>query len=72
MGIDSAIFVLGSDSAHVERDRGSTDEIELSVDGLTGQTDVFEALRERDLSRSSINTDGARRITRRLCEEAKL
>ncbi|WP_126664472.1 tyrosine-type recombinase/integrase [Haloterrigena salifodinae] len=50
----------------------STDEIETVVDELTGQTDVFDALRERDLSPPSINTDGARRIMRRLCEEADL
>ncbi|ADB63166.1 hypothetical protein Htur_4353 (plasmid) [Haloterrigena turkmenica DSM 5511] len=50
----------------------STDEVESFVDELTGQTDVFDALRERDLSPPSINTDGARRIMRRLCEEADL
>ncbi|ELY37796.1 tyrosine-type recombinase/integrase [Natronorubrum tibetense] len=50
----------------------STDDIETFVDELTGQTEVFEALREYDLSPTSINTDGARRIMRRLCEGADL
>ncbi|NUB93706.1 phage integrase SAM-like domain-containing protein [Haloterrigena sp. SYSU A121-1] len=50
----------------------STDEIEPFVDELTGQTEVFDALRERDLSPPSINTDGARRIMRRLCADADL
>ncbi|UHQ95054.1 tyrosine-type recombinase/integrase [Haloterrigena alkaliphila] len=50
----------------------SDDEIEGFVDDLTGQTDVFEALRDYELTPPSINTDGARRIMRRLCSEADL
>ena len=50
----------------------SADEIEVFVDELTGQPEVFEALREYELAPSSINTDGARRIMRRLCEEAEI
>jgi len=42
------------------------------VDELTGQPAVFEALREHELAPSSINTDGARRVMRRLCEEAEI
>ncbi|SER39656.1 tyrosine-type recombinase/integrase [Natrinema salaciae] len=52
-----------------DRSRG---EIEEFVDELTGQTDVFEALREHGLVPPSINTDGARRIMRRLCEGADI
>ncbi|MFA9504430.1 tyrosine-type recombinase/integrase [Natrinema sp. H-ect1] len=48
----------------------SAAEIEEFVDGLTGQIAVFDALREYELTPPSINTDGARRIMRRLCEEA--
>ncbi|WP_440767145.1 tyrosine-type recombinase/integrase [Natronorubrum sp. DTA7] len=52
-------------------ERGWTsDEIEALVDGLTGQLDVFEAFREYELAPPSINTDGARRIMRRLCADA--
>ena len=52
-----------------ERD-WSTAEIEASVDELTGHADVFDALREHELTPPSINTDGARRVMRRLCEDA--
>ena len=47
-------------------------EIETFVGELTGQTEVFEALREHELTPPSINTDGARRVMRRLCNEANL
>ena len=50
----------------------SEGEVETFVDKLTGQADVFDALREYDLIPSSINTDGARRVMRRLCKEANL
>ena len=50
----------------------SEDEIESLVDDLTGQTEVFDALREYELIPPSINTDGARRVMRRLCEDADL
>lgn len=50
----------------------ASDEIEEFVDDLTGQPDVFDALCEYDLAPPSINTDGARRIMRRLCREAGL
>lgn len=46
------------------------DRIESFVDGLTGQVEVLEALREHNLAPPSINTDGARRIMRRLCADA--
>ncbi|UHQ98776.1 site-specific integrase (plasmid) [Natrinema zhouii] len=48
----------------------SSDEVEKFIDELTGQPNVFGALREYELAPSSINTDGARRIMRRLCEGA--
>ncbi len=48
------------------------DDIEEFVDGFTGQLDVFDALRDYELAPSSINTDGARRIMRLLCEEAEI
>ncbi|WP_226482635.1 tyrosine-type recombinase/integrase [Natrinema amylolyticum] len=50
----------------------SPSEIEEFVDGLTGQPAVFDALREYELSPPAINTDGARRIMRRLCEDAEI
>ncbi|MDQ2051788.1 hypothetical protein RBH26_15020 [Natronolimnohabitans sp. A-GB9] len=50
----------------------SADEIEAFVDDLTGQVAVFDALREYELTPPSINTDGARRIMRRLCERAEI
>ncbi|MDF9747790.1 tyrosine-type recombinase/integrase [Natrinema salsiterrestre] len=50
----------------------SEERIEPVVDDLTGQLEVFEALREYELAPPSINTDGARRIMRRLCEDADL
>ncbi|PCR88722.1 tyrosine-type recombinase/integrase [Natrinema ejinorense] len=50
----------------------SSDEIEGFVDGLTGQPEVFEALREYEVAPPSINTDGARRIMRRLCADAEI
>ncbi|QCW05182.1 phage integrase SAM-like domain-containing protein [Natrinema pallidum] len=50
----------------------SADEIEGFVEGCTGQSDVFDALREYELTPSSINTDGARRIMRRLCDAAEI
>ncbi|MDS0477294.1 phage integrase SAM-like domain-containing protein [Natrinema sp. 1APR25-10V2] len=48
----------------------SDTEVEEYVDDLTGQVDVLDALREYELTPPSINTDGARRIMRRLCEDA--
>ena len=50
----------------------SPSDIGEFVDELTGQPAVFEALREHELAPSSINTDGARRVMRRLCEEAEI
>ncbi|WP_226008140.1 tyrosine-type recombinase/integrase [Natrinema salinisoli] len=50
----------------------SEGKTETFVDDLTGQREVFEALREYELAPPSINTDGARRIMRRLCEDADL
>lgn len=46
--------------------------VETFVDGITGQTELFETLREYELTPPSINTDGARRTMRRLCDEAEL
>lgn len=48
----------------------SETEIEDYADDLTGHPDVFDALREYELTPPSINTDGARRIMRRLCDDA--
>ncbi|MFC4540369.1 tyrosine-type recombinase/integrase [Halosolutus amylolyticus] len=48
------------------------EKIETTVDELTGQHDVFEVLREYKLIPPSINTDGARRIMQRLCEDAEI
>jgi len=48
----------------------SSTETEEFVDSLTGQGDVFDALREYELTPPSINTDGARRIMQRLCDDA--
>lgn len=50
----------------------SENKIETFVDDLTGQAEIFEAPYEYELAPSSINTDGARRVMRRLCEEADL
>ncbi|ELY50430.1 tyrosine-type recombinase/integrase [Natronolimnohabitans innermongolicus] len=54
-----------------EREWSSAD-VESFVDELTGHREVFAALREHELVPSSINTDGARRIMRRLCEGAEI
>ena len=45
-----------------------SDDIEEFIEDLTGQSVVLEALRDYELTPPSINTDGARRIMRRLCE----
>ncbi|WP_254533984.1 tyrosine-type recombinase/integrase [Natrinema gelatinilyticum] len=50
----------------------SETEVEEYLSDLTGQMDVFGALREYELTPPSINTDGARRIMRRLCEDADI
>ncbi|OLZ39353.1 hypothetical protein A6E15_18405 [Natrinema saccharevitans] len=56
------------------RDEGgwSDAKIEEFVDELTGQVAVVDVLREHELTPPSINTDGARRIMRRLCEDAEI
>ncbi|WP_408960709.1 tyrosine-type recombinase/integrase [Natrinema sp. 74] len=57
----------------LQEDRGwSETEVKEYVGELTGQVDVFDALRAHELTPPSINTDGARRIMRRLCESADI
>ncbi len=51
-----------------EHDR-SAGEIETSVGGLTGQRQVFKALREYKLAPPSTKMDSARQVMRRLCEK---
>ena len=50
----------------------SAADIESFLSELTGHVDVIDALREHELTPPSINTDGARRIMRRLCEAADI
>ncbi|MXV60479.1 hypothetical protein GS429_00015 [Natronorubrum sp. JWXQ-INN-674] len=56
----------------LRNDEWEASEVEAVVDDLTGQLEVFDALREYDLAPPSINTDGARRIMRRLCADAEI
>ncbi len=55
----------------LEEERGWNDsKIESFVEDITGKVEVLDAYRVHGLSPPSINTDGARRIMKRLCEEA--
>ena len=47
-------------------------QMENLLDSVTGTVEVYELLREYELVPPSIRTDGARRIMRRLCEDADL
>jgi integrase len=53
------------------RDRlPGTETVESRLDELTGRAAVFEFMRERGVAPPALNTDGGRRVMKRLCADA--